>query len=364
MACLLSYQYQEVLFMQKKIKYVDFDEIQKHIKYCFDYREIVFRAKEDNETFGIKAFIEDNLVYFKISYRYASHPCTYVFRKDGVTQEKITGSEAFRILSKYYKVPRVDTEICGRYEDGGLSASPLLYSNPKYENQRVEAIGYDLNSAYSSAMLQPIPDTSVQPKSKIIEEGKEIGFKEIEMNGRMSLTPIFKGYSIYVFPLMQSPFTKFVNTWYNKKKNAKNQAEKDKAKCVLNFCVGYMQLVNPFIRATIIGRCNDLIKSLMNEDTLYCNTDCIVSLKERNDLSIGNEIGQFKIEHKGLFAYKGLTYQWDYDLPSYRGICKSWFSKGWDLLKDSIPNNGNVYRFNKEIGKMERINYEIKSKTK
>ena len=220
--------------MFKKIKYVDFDEIQRHIKFCYECRMLRFRAKDKDESFGAQAFIEDNLVNFTISYKDGGQACSYVFRKDGENRQKIQGCEAYRILSKYYKIPKMSEDICGKFEDGGLSASPLLYYNPKYENMRIDAIGYDLNSAYSNAMLQPIPDTSVPYKAKEIKKGKEIGFVEIEMNGRASLTPVFEGYSFYVFPLMESPFKRFVETWYNKKKNAKNQAEKDKAKNVLN----------------------------------------------------------------------------------------------------------------------------------
>ena len=44
-------------------------------------------AKEKNETFGIKAFIEDCEVQFKLTYRRGSKPCTYIFRKDCIFEE-------------------------------------------------------------------------------------------------------------------------------------------------------------------------------------------------------------------------------------------------------------------------------------
>lgn len=48
---------------------------------------------------------------------------------------------------------------------------------------------------------------------------------------------------------------------------------------------------------------NKFIKNLMDENTLFSNTDSIVSLVPRPDLKISDNIGDFKIEHKGDFIY-------------------------------------------------------------
>ena len=340
-------------FSRYRERYISVDEMNQHLKYVFDYYDIEYRAKRSDETFRRTAFIEDLMVQFKLTYKKGSFACTYICRKDSEEcTNKINGGEAFRILSKYYKVPKVDKKYCGRADDGGLSASPILWQNPKYEGQWLEAIGYDLNSAYSAAMLQPIPNTSVEPKEGKIKEGKEIGFKEVlnpkNPNATM-LVPQFSGFSMWVFPLMESPFTKFVETWYDKKCNSlPGSTEKLKAKGVLNYSVGQLQNVNPFIRACIIGRCNKLIESLIDpETTLFCNTDSIVSLKPLN-IKIGNGIGEWKIEHQGKVAYKGANYQWAGGDVSYRHIPKSWFPKGWDITKDPVPNHGNIYKFENE----------------
>ena len=41
----------------------------------------------------------------------------------------------------------------------------------------------------------------------------------------------------------------------------------------------------------------------MDENTLFSNTDSIVSLVPRSDLKISDNIGDFKIEHQGDFIY-------------------------------------------------------------
>lgn len=349
-------------FTRYRKQYVTVKEMNEHLKYVFKYYEVVYRAKEKTETFMRRAFLEDKMVQFQLTYKKGSYACTYICRKDGEDVTQATdGGEAFRILSLYYKVPKVDKKYCGRADDGGLSASPILWHNPKFENQWVEAIGYDLNSAYSAAMLEPIPDTSKPMRAGTIKEGLEIGFEEVlnpkKNNMSTMLVPKFKGFSLYIFPLMESPFKQFVEKWYNKKCNSlPGSKERIKAKGVLNFAVGQLQNVNPFIRATIIGRCNKLIESLIDQDnTLFCNTDSIVTRKPIESLEIGSKCGQWKIEHQGKVAYKGANYQWDDGELSYRHIPKTWFKDGWDITKDEVPNSGNIYQFNTTTNRLERV---------
>lgn len=329
----------------------------EHLKYCALHRHLVAGPKPAGKSFGFEAYIEDKQVKFMLSYKRGGIACTYVCRKDGQEEEqKVDGFNAYNTLSKYYKIPDMtkDELVCeglGWCEEQGKflsSAKPLLYSNPKYEGTRNDAIGYDLNSSYSYAMLKDMPDTSVPYHAGFIKEG-EIGFSDTEG----TLQPKFKGFSLWIFPLMKSPFTRFVNHWYEQKKKGNK-----KAKGILNFSVGYLQKVNPFLRATIIYYANQEIAKLIDEDTLYCNTDSIVSMKEKN-LTIGKEIGNFKIEHKGKFAYVGMNYQWNNDQPSYRGVSKNWFKKDWDILKDEVPSKGNIVKY--ENYALVEVDYEIKS---
>lgn len=353
------------MFKSQKKKYVNAKEFNEHLKYCYDFRKIHLKKYDPNKDVisTLNAYLDEHLVYVYLTYRKGYDVCTYIFRKDGLEKIQDTdGVEAFRILNLYYKVPdfKNDPNIPAYVDENGkekfaYSASPFLYYNPKYEGKRVEAVSYDLNSAYSYAMLQDMPDTSVPYKSKKIIEGKEIGFMEVPTESdpdKMDFIPVYKGHSDYVFPLMESPFKKFVENWYKKKKKADT---KMKAKGVLNYSVGYIQKKNPFLRAAIIGKCNEYMKNLIDENTIYCNTDSIVSLVHRDDLNIGDDIGQFKIENEGKFAFKGFNYQWNDEIPSYRGIPKAWFKKGWDILKDPLPKSGNVYKI--VNFKLERVKY-------
>ena len=235
-----------------------------------------------------------------------------------------------------------------------MTSKGLLYSNPKYNKQRISGCyGYDMNSSYPNAMLKKMPDTSKPYKINSAIGENEIGFVtgvEIKKDGTVETTirPVFKGIAEFVFPLMDSPFKKFVEVWYSKKKNAKTKDEKEKAKQMMNYAIGYLQKHNPFLRATILYYANLAIEEKIDGDTLLCSTDSLISKRKRDDLDTGKEIGQFKLEHEGDFYYNGMNYQWNLEIPTYRGVPKRWFKKGWDMAKDELPKAGNLYYFDKE----------------
>lgn len=264
--------------------------------------------------------------------------------------------EAWTNLNQYYKVPELDMKIWG-----SMSASPYRYSNSAYHKKRVKAWSYDVNSAYAAAMLKDMPDTSKECRQGYIEEG-EIGFKllpKFNNDGDMCVAITEKGkYSNYIYPLMPSPFKKFVEKWYKIKKETKDKKEKEKAKAMLVCAVGYLQRRNPALRAAIMTYANQFIIERMDENTIYVNTDCIVSLVARDDLEIGEEVGQFKLEREGEdFACNGDVHQWNLEKPAYPGIPKEWFAKfpKWDLLKDPPPPNQNIYQFNPTTFQLEKL---------
>ena len=131
----------------------------------------------------------------------------------------------------------------------------------------------------------------------------------------------------------------------------------------MNLAVGYLQRVNPILRTFVLSYANERIKSFVDENTLYSNTDSIVSLVQRPDIEehLSNEIGDWKLEHQGDFAFKGFCYQWNYNAPSYRGISKAWFKPEYDILKDELPKHGNKYYFNKDTVQIEAINEKNKN---
>lgn len=204
----------------------------------------------------------------------------------------------------YIKVESEDgsTKVHWKLKDPGN----YWYVKESASRQWLKCYSYDMNSAYSYAMLQPLPDTSVEPRLNCILKEGEIGFYN---DG--SATKEAGAYVEYAFPLKIYNFDIYVNKYYEKKKSSEGEQRK-LWKDFLNIPAGMMQRYNIFIRLGILYNAAEYIKQFQDEDTVYCNTDSIVSLKRRADLPIGTELGQFKEEHinEDFKFIQACQYQW------------------------------------------------------
>ena len=354
-----------------KYVYVDnVNEFKNHLNYCRNKKVILQRERQSSDGASIANLVIGRTTV-SLTYRNKEYKTyTYIFRLDGLENNQyITGGEAWSILNRYYKVPNLrDNPLYGfqeldddRYIWNKLGISKaILYFNEKMSGKRYNNVyGYDLNSAFSYAMLQPMPDTSVEPEIDTLVNENHIGFREVYRDEEVSYEAVFRGRADFVFPLIESPFKRFVEKWYNKKRLAQDKKEKCKAKGVLNYSIGYLQKYNPFLRAAIITYSNEIMRKLIDENTLYCNTDSIVSKVRRLDIekNLGTEIGQWKIEHTGDFAYIGYTYQWNDSVPSARGVSKEWFKAGFDLIKDEMPSEGNLWYIDTNTFELKEVVY-------
>lgn len=349
--------------LSKKKRFIPMTEFNERLAWCAKFCRISFdKTNISKIVFSYDvALLDIGLSTASLTYRSNEGVVTYkvqLDRSECDCNRQIDGGDAFRTISRYYRTPRYKTDRndkCDFDLDVAINATPLIWMNPKYEKTRQHVYYYDLNSAYATVMANyDFPDTSVEPVSKVVSEG-EIGFD----NDGLLVHP--GQYASYVFPTMESPFKSFVARWYKRKKNAKTPAEKIKAKNMLCYCVGYWQIINPFLRAFVVNSCNEYIQSLVNEETtIYCNTDCIVSLVPLPELKIGEELGEWKFK-EGEFAYIGLNYQFNGETPVWRGIPKGWWDKhpNFDILKDEPPHGGNVYEFNFKKFQFDEVKYEI-----
>lgn len=344
------------MYKNKRIRYVSCEEMSSLLDSFGNKR---FKLGEPTRGVGKRdLYIIDKEVEFRIIVNTSEGDTEYVTRKDETRKDQVlNGGEAYRIMSRYYKVPQMPESVCGKGTLGGHSARPITYANPVYDGTRNKAIGYDLNSAYGAALKKPMPDTSVAPRTGEVGEG-EVGFV---LDKKEGLKAVFSGFATRIFPLMPSPFTRFVTVWYERKrKAAPGSPERAKAKQVLNLAIGQLQNHNPYIRAMVVTYCNDFIRSLIDENTLFANTDSIVSLVKRPDIEehLGDGCGEWKIEHEGDFAYIGNgRYQWNLDEPSWKGVSKCQFCDHFDLLKDDLYSRDSVltWRFNSITLRFERV---------
>lgn len=299
-------------------------------------------------------------------------PCTYIFDLNNEDIFKQSGIDCFKELCKAHKIPKA-TEYnykqlnnwynaeAGKYV---CSAKPILDYNKKFEKQILkDCYEYDLNSAYATTLLKYIPDLNNPIIANYPDQLKvnknEIGFL---IDDELSL--VKPGYKADIkFPLIETPkkLKDFLIRWYNKKKAASGN-ERLKAKAMLNLPIGYCQRYNPFLRSYVVNSCNEAIKNIIDENTLFWNTDAIFSRVRRPELEIGNEIGQFKEIKCDKLVYVGNIYQINNEDPTYRGISKSWFKafekkygRKYDLLKDydKQVSRINYYNLNWETLQLE-----------
>ena len=303
-------------------------------------------------------------------------PCTYIFDLNKEDIFKESGYDAFKEFSKAYKLPKAE-----EYEILQLqkwldpesnkyicSAKPILGYNDKYEKMYLyNCYEYDINSAYASVILDKIPDLNspiIAEYPNMIEVKKdEIGFILDD-----ELTMVESGKADIKFKLIETPakLKRYLKKWYNIKKITKGN-EKLKAKAMLNLPIGYCQRYNPFLRSYIVSKCNNFIKGLIDNETLFWNTDAIFTLKQRPELVLGTEIGEFKEIKCNKLIYVGNTYQINDEDPTYRGISKAWFKafekdtgRRYDLLKDydKTINRINLYELNWKTLRVEEFRDE------
>lgn len=340
-------------------------EFNKMLKWAYKARRYVIIRRKPNEGETISLYV---YLWKAFSYIYM------IANKDGVVKryecnlavdsvdEKATtktGFDAYSILQRYYKIPDMDDE----YFSYGIKP----YRNKKYIGKRVSnCIGYDMNSAFSYGMLQPLPDTT-KPLGTGIVESNMYGFDFFGNRVKTGKTAMFRFY------LMDSPYKKFVEKWYGKKKNPKTEQEKKDAKFVLNAAIGAIQRHNCFMRAAILDNFNDFMQYIINkykDIIVSSNTDSIVATERIPELDerLGSEIGQFKIEHTGDFAIakNGMSTQWNLEIPAFgAGKPKHWFKtfekinhRPFDILQDEPPVLGNGYELNEDTMQLEEVNYD------
>lgn len=346
---------------QRKISTVD--EMNEILREAQEMCANIYYNKFDsrNDTMKWNAYIEDDDYKIKLTYKPFKNAITYIFDKDGKYQIQIEPKNCVSQMSRAYKIERTK-EILNIDPIDIPAAIPFYYKNMKYDGKAVNAYEYDLSQAYAQMLKLPLPITSSMKRNAKLNKSTQIGFLCINKD----LLLIENNYDIecdYVFDTMQSPYIKWIDRLFERCDKATDNNAKTEVKSIYRFAVGDLQNINPFWRATIVGRCNELVKSYMNEDTIYCNTDSIVSTTRRLDLEADT---QFKWKLKRVnevFKWQlgKKNYQWNDETPTMRGPLKRYIEyynkthdKNWDILADTIPDNlEHQYKLNRETLQIE-----------
>ena len=377
------------MFKKRRIRYVETKEQMNRIidlatqndltiiveeKKDYEYAADRFPLRRASYIYDCDKFTKFTTMYVKdiecgdsVKYelvRGEKYVCTWIFDKSGEFNIPVNPLEIQIETNKIYKpYEEINREDCifHKYAKKIVeSAKPLVSYNRKFDNSEHFAYCYDLNSAYANVLKDKIIDTYHW------RSYDEVGDNEIGFNFDNDLTLVHKGEGIAfrVYKLIDSPFKDYVNKYYTIKSNAPSGSrEKKIAKAYLNYCVGLWQNHNPFLRAYVVNTCNEYIKKYIkkyNDIVCMWNTDAIYSTEPIAELELGTEIGQWKLEYKGLFRQKQNTYQKvDKAEVTYRGVSKCLFSKDFNLLTDKLPAHVFKYYFDSESCSFEmNLNYK------
>ena len=321
----------------KKIK-VDIKDFKFYIDKINDLLAAGFkliRGTPTNQSIDMEYYVWQTSSNLHVCGRFLTSvkPTHLIFNTMGLEQYEADVGTYYRELLKFVNkelINNIDANIEDPFE---LTASPYMYKNNAYEGKENEnCVCYDVNKAYLAACRNDMPNTSVNLGAGIVEED-ELGFwptgkivqhrnkqtESAEMREQIKLCNT-GDYALYRFKKIESPFI----DWAEFKIEQLNNPTLDKhiTKESIVCAIGNLQNHNPFMRAAIMGYAERFIKKYKDENTIYCNTDSIVSLKERNDLPMSDKVGDFKVEATGTFIFDGWDYEWSTGKSAKRGYHK------------------------------------------
>lgn len=192
----------------------------------------------------------------------------------------------------------------------------IHYVNRKYEGKLLHnCICYDRNKAYLATCRHLLLPLEYLGNLYRCPKKGEIGFNTTGI-------PIYGPSDTRCKYIFESGYLPSLDKWVDNRiealDNATTKEEKRTIKDGINIAIGNLgnkdterKCINRAIRNTIVYTMNKFIDDLIDDNTLYSNTDSIVSLTSRPDLKISDKVGDFKIEHKGDFTYVGTNYQWN-----------------------------------------------------
>ena len=305
---------------------------------------------------------EEHPTYVQMCLRSSGKILRYRCYFDGQTHNESRYSS--HIARAYYKtLPGIKDKYAWPEKKVSLIRTRLFHTYKKEYCGRYipNCIGYDFNSHFASVMMEGLPDYRVEPKKDVEVGAGEVGFNYTEDGeGKYYLDLVLagEGKADIVYPIMEptKELKDLIRKWYKVKSTTKDKEEKAKAKAYL--VQGYTLLGNKFppIRAYVAGMAGRQVSSLMDENTIRCNVDCIVSIKRRPDLEaiLGDGLGQLKVEGKGTFCMTSInTYDWiDMDIHKANGVNLALRAPGYDCLHPERKLRSFPYRFDKLTGKV------------
>lgn len=308
----------------------DVEEVNKILQYMNSQTKIIYAKRGADAGLSHNSYIYvdgQKVILTVMGYDGCLRKREYGFWLDERVESMLTGTEIWQEMNRVYYIKpmskiaqdKEQEEVIKQFDlkkrkrnkmKHSFASIPLTFTKFMRGERRVQATKvkvwcYDMNSCYAAVLRDKIPDFDHPMIDHIVQKG-EIGFIPEE-----GCPLVHEGEFAYIaFPLIDSPFRKWVDDIYEIKRNSpKGSYEREDAKARLVRGIGNYENSNMLMRAYIVNTANEIMQSLIDKNTILCNTDSLHSLVERKDLLIGDGVGQFKLEYVGRVEYKGHDYK-------------------------------------------------------
>lgn len=354
------------MIVNRQINCKSIEEFNKQLEIAKNICFAVFFEKYEKQSIRQNAYVYVANKYIYLTYKLYKQKITYKFN---LNDEIKDDPNVLHIMSEINKVSPVqkvkdylpefefnqekfgDKKIGYRANIG--SAKPIRNANfKKFGGKATLAYEYDLSSAYGQFLKEDLPDLSTVRKNAVIENENQVGFIRYgcTMHGFPGLIMITTvgAECDFVFDLMKSPYANWCDKIMKAIADETDKIKRDNLKNRFRIAVGQFQNHNPFWRAIIVEKCNKLINSLLDDNSIYWSTDSIVSSVKRDEeiMSTGY-IWKVKNKDKLFKLHKSkLAYQWNNEIPIINGTKKlaieyynRTHEKPFDLLTDEMPTD-------------------------
>lgn len=347
---------------KNKVKswFVKTEEFNNHLM-LLDARPKVYQKPSPLEKISSKVWLYQgnnynyHLIYKNMSTRKVIHlECDSIFDKIDTLADKKTnvGGLAFKSLNRL--AIKYNEQIDINFNKYNFSWEPYLWYDERYQYLNLEnCYQYDINSAYLYYSHYPLPYGEPVAENRRVEQG-EIGFRIKQTNlcqeqtGELSeiLVPVFEGQADVIFKTkIYQCLCEYADKAFKERKKITDPDEKALFKIKQYALFGTLKYHNCFITAAIVGYLTRDLRKLKSKtpNVIMCTIDSITSIGPIENIDLGNEMGQFKLEHTGNFYYCSTgKKKWN----------DKWIAKGMDHEKQEAVREGNCkYYFNKEMNR-------------
>ena len=307
-------------------------EFEKHYRYCIKLRPFQIIGKYDDSHNDKVAYSKINiwfthwiqanvntiyLTYKNVKGIWVNIVCNIDKPEGDALEDHYDGGTAYRIFQQnvhlnnlagnkmFGHVDPITNKFTFIIKNLGVNPVEKLPLGATIKN----VYGYDMHAAFLAGCKGDFPDTTKDPRYLgLLKEGY-IGFNIDGSVVRTVGEPCFVSFPVTKLPTLEAWADKMDAKILAARQAGDKQRKKD-LKNIYTYAIGIMAKHNPFVRNVIIDNCLLAMKKYMNDDTIYSVTDSIYSTTKRDDLPIGEHIGEFSYEGCYDFERTSAGYHW------------------------------------------------------